>query len=68
MLLVRGLAVAMAAAWLVKAAERTIYWLGGRLLVCSLELDPEFELTQRQYAEVCWWEFPDQPQNLDFEE
>jgi hypothetical protein len=39
-----------------------------RLLERSLELDPEFEQTQRQYAEVCWREFPDQPQNLDFEE
>jgi hypothetical protein len=38
------------------------------LLERSLELDPEFEQTQRQYAEVCWREFPDQPQNLDFEE
>jgi hypothetical protein len=38
------------------------------LLERSLELDPEFEQTQQQYAEVCWREFPDQPQNLDFEE
>jgi hypothetical protein len=33
-----------------------------------LELDPEFEQTQWQYAVACWQAFPGQPQYLDFEE
>jgi len=38
-----------------------------KLLERSLELDPEFERTQRQYAVACWQAFPGRPQNLDFE-
>jgi hypothetical protein len=39
-----------------------------RLLEHSLELDPEFEQTQQQYADICSQSLPDQPQNLDFED
>ena len=39
-----------------------------RLLEHSLELDPEFEQTQQQYADICSHVLPDQPQNLDFED
>jgi tetratricopeptide (TPR) repeat protein len=33
----------------------------------SLELDPEFELTQQLYGDFCPQALPDRPQNLDFE-
>lgn len=39
-----------------------------RMLKRSLELDPEFEQTQQQYADFCPQALPDQPQNLDFED
>jgi tetratricopeptide (TPR) repeat protein len=39
-----------------------------RLLERSLELDPEFEQTQQQYADICSRAISDQPQNLDFED
>jgi hypothetical protein len=54
------------------AAFRWYFWRDEartcELLERSLELDPEFEQTQRQYAVTCWQAFPGQPQNLDFEE
>jgi tetratricopeptide (TPR) repeat protein len=39
-----------------------------RLLERSLELDPGFEPTQQQYADVCSQALPDRPQSLDFED
>ncbi len=39
-----------------------------RLMDRSLELDPEFEQTRQQYADICSQAIPDRPQSLDFED